>query len=160
VHSSKGLEFDKVILVDLIEGQFPSSESVRLRDEGDLALYEEEVRLFYVAVTRARRELLIISSNVINGRLVRVSQFVGELLRDPVGVNGFDGSVVSDDFAETMSGFVAGVGLVHNRFGEGVVMDRVGDLVVVDFTDVGVKRLLLDDCVRNRYIELRSNNAT
>ena len=160
VHSSKGLEFDKVILVDLIEGQFPSSESVRLRDEGDLSFFEEEVRLFYVAVTRARTELLIIASNVFNGRLVRVSQFVGELLHSPVGVegvgsvNGIDGSVISDVLAETMSSFVAGVGVVHNRFGEGVVMDRVGDLVVVDFTDVGVKRLLLADCVKNGYLEV------
>jgi DNA helicase-2/ATP-dependent DNA helicase PcrA len=155
VHSSKGLEFDYVVLVDLIEGQFPSGESVRLRDEGDLSLYEEEVRLFYVGITRARRDLVLLCSNVSNSRLVRVSQFVGELLTGPVAR---DGSVVRDDLVESMSAFVSGTGVVHNRFGIGVVLDRVGDLVVVDFNGDGVKRLLLEDCVRNGYLEVNGGN--
>lgn len=152
VHSSKGLEFDRVVLVDLLEGQFPSGESVRLREEGDLSLYEEEVRLFYVAVTRAREELLLLCSNVSDGRLVRVSRFVGELLADPVGL-----AVADDVVAESMIGFIAGARVVHNRFGVGVVMDRVGDLVVVDFSSEGVKRLLLEDCVRKGYLEVFTN---
>ncbi len=155
VHSSKGLEFDRVVLVDLLEGQFPSGESVRLRDEGDLSLFEEEVRLFYVAVTRARQDLLLLCSNVFNSRLVRVSRFVGELLVESVGVAG---SVVNNDMSEIMSGFVAGVGVVHNRFGVGVVLEMVGDLVVVEFNSEGVKRLLLDDCVRNGYLEVNGVN--
>lgn len=150
VHSSKGLEFDRVIMVDLLEGQFPSAESVRLRDEGDLSLYEEEVRLFYVAVTRAREDLLLLCSNVSDGRLVRVSRFVGELLAAPVDMVGKGLDVV----AVSMSGFIAGARVVHNRFGVGVVLDRVGDLVVVDFVSDGVKRLLLEDCVRKGYLEL------
>lgn len=150
VHSSKGLEFDKVILVDMIDGQFPSKESVKLRDEGDLSLFEEEVRLFYVAVTRARRDLLIICSSVFNGRLVRVSRFVSELLSGPVGVDG----VVDDAVVEVMKGFVVGVRVIHNRFGEGVVRERLDDIVVVDFYGLGLKRLLLEDCVRNGFLEV------
>ncbi len=152
VHSSKGLEFDKVVLVDLLEGQFPSGESVRLREDGDLSLYEEEVRLFYVAVTRTRQDLLLLCSNVSDGRLVRVSRFVGELLAGPVDVV----DKCLDDLTEVMSSFIASVGVVHNRFGKGVVLDRVGDLVVVDFDSDGVKRLLLEDCVRNGYLEVLS----
>lgn len=153
VHSSKGLEFDRVVLIDLLEGQFPSGESVRLKDEGDLSLYEEEVRLFYVAVTRASEDLLLLCSNVSDGRLVRVSRFVGELMAGPVDMvdKGLDG--VSD----SMSGFVAGARVVHNRFGVGVVMELVGDLVVVDFVSDGIKRLLLEDCVRNGYLEVFTN---
>lgn len=152
VHSSKGLEFDRVIMVDLLEGQFPSAESVRLRDDGDLSLYEEEVRLFYVAVTRARRELMLLCSNVSDGRLVRVSRFVGELLAGPVDELGSGKGL--DNVAETMSGFVAGAEVVHNSFGAGVVLDRVCDLLVVDFISAGIKRLLLEDCVRKGYLEL------
>ncbi|KAF0091752.1 MAG: DNA helicase II / ATP-dependent DNA helicase PcrA [Fusobacteria bacterium] len=159
VHSSKGLEFDKVILVDMIDGQFPSRESIKLRDEGsDLSFYEEEVRLFYVAVTRARRDLLIICSSVFNGRLVRVSQFVSELLNGPIVVDGAGaGDSVSDVVAEVMKSFVVGVGVVHNRFGEGVVRERIDDVVVVDFHGLGLKRLLLEDCVRNGYLEVFTN---
>jgi len=55
IHSSKGLEFDKVYMIDLVDGQFPSSKSISDCKEGNDALMEEEVRLFYVGVTRARK---------------------------------------------------------------------------------------------------------
>lgn len=55
VHSSKGLEYDSVVIVDVSEGEFPQKTSVS-EDE-----VEEERRLFYVAMTRAKRNLYIIS---------------------------------------------------------------------------------------------------
>jgi DNA helicase-2/ATP-dependent DNA helicase PcrA len=51
VHQAKGLEFDTVFVAQACEGEFPSQRSV---SEGRL---DEEHRLFYVAVTRARRRL-------------------------------------------------------------------------------------------------------
>lgn len=54
LHAAKGLEFDMVILCGLEEGLFPSSRSV-ITDEG----LEEERRLFYVGITRAKERLLI-----------------------------------------------------------------------------------------------------
>lgn len=54
IHSSKGLEFDNVYLTGVEEGLFPSSKSVMSNTE-----LEEERRLFYVAVTRARKSLSI-----------------------------------------------------------------------------------------------------
>ncbi len=53
VHQAKGLEFDVVFVIGLSEGQFPLRRAV---EEGDV---EEERRLFYVAVTRARDELYL-----------------------------------------------------------------------------------------------------
>ena len=54
VHQAKGLEFDVVFIIMLCEGLFPSARSLdTLEDE------EEERRLFYVAVTRARNELYL-----------------------------------------------------------------------------------------------------
>ena len=53
VHASKGLEFDAVFITGLEQGLFPS-----LRDDGDRD-NEEERRLFYVAVTRARKRLFL-----------------------------------------------------------------------------------------------------
>jgi DNA helicase-2/ATP-dependent DNA helicase PcrA len=53
VHQAKGLEYDVVFVIGLADGQFPSRRSV---EAGDV---EEERRLFYVAVTRARNELYL-----------------------------------------------------------------------------------------------------
>ena len=57
IHAAKGLEFDNVYLPGWEEGVFPSQRSL---DEGGLAALEEERRLAYVAMTRARRKLTIL----------------------------------------------------------------------------------------------------
>jgi DNA helicase-2/ATP-dependent DNA helicase PcrA len=57
IHAAKGLEFDTVFLAGWEEGLFPSQ---RALDEGGLASLEEERRLAYVAITRARRRAIII----------------------------------------------------------------------------------------------------
>jgi DNA helicase II / ATP-dependent DNA helicase PcrA len=54
VHSAKGLEWGRVFIIGLTDGVFPSNRSLIDADEGDI---EEEKRLFYVAVTRAKEEL-------------------------------------------------------------------------------------------------------
>ena len=57
-HSTKGLEFDHVVVVGMEEGRFPSGRAVTASDEPERAL-EEERRLAYVAWTRARRSLTL-----------------------------------------------------------------------------------------------------
>jgi DNA helicase-2/ATP-dependent DNA helicase PcrA len=57
IHAAKGLEFDTSILPGWEEGVFPSQ---RALDEGGLASLEEERRLAYVAITRARRRATIL----------------------------------------------------------------------------------------------------
>ncbi len=56
VHSAKGLEWGRVFLEGLVDGVFPSARSLTDGDDGDI---EEEKRLFYVAVTRAKDELFL-----------------------------------------------------------------------------------------------------
>jgi DNA helicase II / ATP-dependent DNA helicase PcrA len=85
IHAAKGLEFEKVFLVGWEEGVFPSQRSL---DEGGLASLEEERRLAYVAITRARREATIIhaANRRIYGQWTSSipSRFVGELPADNV----------------------------------------------------------------------------
>src|SRR3990170_8957110 len=57
IHAAKGLEFDRLFLPGWEEGVFPSQ---RAMDEGGLASLEEERRLAYVAITRARRQATIL----------------------------------------------------------------------------------------------------
>ncbi len=59
MHAAKGLEFDNVFLPGWEEGVFPSQRSL---DEGGLASLEEERRLAYVAITRARRRCTILNA--------------------------------------------------------------------------------------------------
>jgi DNA helicase-2/ATP-dependent DNA helicase PcrA len=80
IHAAKGLEYDTVFLVGWEEGLFPSQRSL---DEGGLASLEEERRLAYVAITRARRRAVIIhaANRRIYGQWTSSipSRFVGEL---------------------------------------------------------------------------------
>lgn len=57
IHSSKGLEYDKVILADVIDNVMPKIQ--RDQATGSSAITEEERRLFYVAMTRAKKELTV-----------------------------------------------------------------------------------------------------
>jgi DNA helicase-2/ATP-dependent DNA helicase PcrA len=94
VHKAKGLEFPVVFMVGLVEGRFPSrerKEPIELPPElvrealpqGDFHLQEER-RLFYVAMTRARERLIMSSARYVGGhRSRRVSPFVLEALDRP-----------------------------------------------------------------------------
>ena len=77
IHSSKGLEFDRVVIIDAIEGQFPAQDAITLfEEESQRTLLEEETRLFYVGITRAKHELEIISTTNINNVPTQKSRFI------------------------------------------------------------------------------------
>lgn len=73
MHSAKGLEYDTVIIMDANEGITPHKKSVLKAD------MEEERRMFYVAVTRAKRKLYIFHCKERYGKELGVSRFVDEL---------------------------------------------------------------------------------
>jgi DNA helicase-2/ATP-dependent DNA helicase PcrA len=78
VHQSKGLEFDVVFVIGVADGQFPGRRSIEADD------VEEERRLFYVAVTRAKNELYICYPKVATragpgGLMLTPSRFITEL---------------------------------------------------------------------------------
>ena len=83
VHAAKGLEFACVFLVGLEESLFPSGMSVNTREE-----LEEERRLFYVAVTRAKKHLWLTYANTRYryGQLVQndPSRFIDEMPEDQI----------------------------------------------------------------------------
>lgn len=71
IHSSKGLEFDQVVLVDVFNGVLPTiSNTKEEKDE------EEEARLFYVGTTRAKHQLDIVVPNAMFGQALEVSEFL------------------------------------------------------------------------------------
>jgi len=81
IHQAKGLEYDVVFLIGAAEGQFPGYRTI---ESGD---FEEERRLFYVAVTRAKNELYISYPRVASrpgpgGMMLQPSRFLQELPSD------------------------------------------------------------------------------
>jgi DNA helicase II / ATP-dependent DNA helicase PcrA len=83
MHNTKGLEFDRVIITGLEEGLFP-------RGDDPLEI-EEERRLFYVAITRAREEVTLTSCRVrrVHGKMTDLmpSRFLGEIPRELLQVD-------------------------------------------------------------------------
>ena len=75
MHGCKGLEFDKVYIPEVVEGIIPYKKAIRQSD------IEEERRLFYVAITRAKKELMITYPKNMYGKDKEVSPFLREYLR-------------------------------------------------------------------------------
>ncbi|HUH54146.1 MAG TPA: DNA helicase II [Rhodanobacter sp.] len=155
LHSAKGLEFPVVFLVGMEEGLFPSQRSVD--DEGRL---EEERRLAYVGITRAREKLIVshAESRRMHGTemLARPSRFLGEMpaelideVRPRVHVTRpmFAGrpSEVSSSLEESPP-VKLGQRVSHPSFGEGVVISAEGSgahtRLQVNFEDAGSKWLV------------------
>lgn len=79
IHSAKGLEFDRVYMVDLVEGDFPSATSIESLEKGDFEPLEEERRLFYVGMTRAKSHLTLLTIKYIGDKYLTPSRFLQEL---------------------------------------------------------------------------------
>ena len=165
IHASKGLEYDRVILLDVVDGGFPSvrvSEALSLEDRVTL---EEERRLFYVGVTRAkeRLELLTYREKFGEPREAEIS-FVQQLLGEeaasqpePEVQHKRPKPVVSSmagPVAAWEKNYLPGVEVVHKKFGWGLLRDRTGSIATISFREAGVKRLDLAVCLKRRQLEL------
>ena len=155
LHSAKGLEFPIVFLVGMEEGLFPSQRSVE--DEGRL---EEERRLAYVGITRARERLFLThaESRRLHGveMLARPSRFLSEIppelldeVRPRVQVSrplyGARPGAASNSLQESMP-LQLGQRVSHPSFGEGVVVSAEGSgahtRIQVNFVSSGSKWLV------------------
>lgn len=109
-HSAKGLEFDTVILIDVLDDIFPTSSAIEDLHTGKMEAMEEEARLFYVACTRARNHLYIPTSNLLSGVAVKESRFVERLITN------------SQKKQDKFSKIFTGTKLNHSYFGDGQVV--------------------------------------
>lgn len=84
IHSSKGLEYDTVFVIDLIKNEFP----IILDEENYFERLEEERRIFYVAITRAKNNLHLLSLKTRNNKKVASSIFYEnskEIIKNSLG---------------------------------------------------------------------------
>lgn len=150
LHTAKGLEFNRVYLVGMEEGLFPHQ-----RSSGDPAQLEEERRLCYVGITRARNKLILSYARYrrMHGSdfYPQPSRFLGEIPADLIDDIRLGGAVSRDFFNQAEPGddtpFGPGQRVVHNRFGEGTVMNLEGQgshaRIQVNFEAAGAKWLVL-----------------
>jgi DNA helicase-2/ATP-dependent DNA helicase PcrA len=153
LHSAKGLEFPVVFIAGIEDGLLPHFHTLKNRDE-----LQEERRLFYVGMTRAR-DLLILSGAkkrklYASLQKQKPSRFLNEL---PTECYHYiekkpkkEAIIASVDMPLSMqhsTPFFTGVRVKHPKWGVGVVRDCYGETedlkVMVNFSSVGVKRLSL-----------------
>ncbi len=154
VHASKGLEYERVILIDVIDGLFPSVPEPKAGESlssGDRAVLEEERRLFYVAVTRAKRQLEILSALREFGQPAPpVSSFITALLPAPAAGTEPAGP------AGRAADYRPGVRVSHRRFGPATVVQRQGDLVLLALDSGGQRKFGLQACLDKGLLWLLS----
>ncbi len=150
LHASKGLEFSVVFLVGCEENIFPSSRS--MFDPEDL---EEERRLMYVGITRAKKKLSILCANsrMLYGDISynKPSRFLAEL---PAAVcdgnyfaqkssEGFRRSGVWEEPTDiSLHNYEVGDLVDHQKFGIGKIMQIEGDILTIVFKNAGEKRMV------------------
>jgi superfamily I DNA/RNA helicase len=162
MHASKGLEFDRVILLDVRDGILPTVEEPAhggQLDAEDRALLEEERRLFYVAVTRAKNKLEILRCERESGVAVRGSRFAKQLLEDENKTRkSFRRKRIElgeDKRLGTLWDYQPGDVVWHVRFGTGSVVSRNGDEVTIVFSSKwGEKSLMLPACLEGCLLYL------
>ena len=183
MHASKGLEYDTVYLLDVMDGILPEKvlANPRTASKEELETYEEERRLFYVGVTRAKNQLNVFTTN-------KPSKFCSELLGkrnlrenqqkeyagikkwgdySPAGTYGIKGNGMYHGYG-TGHGFqkqpgksyqeladALGEGMIvkHKKFGEGVVVDIEGEHIRIQFGD-NVKNMDLKVLARLGMLEI------
>ncbi len=149
VHSVKGLEFNHVFVVGMEEGIFPHMNSLM-----ELSDLEEERRLCYVAITRAKDDLHLVNARrrTLFGKeqINPVSRFIGEINKDLIETNvkeeipKQEEKINTEDvFREEEVDYQVGDYVYHETFGAGRVVEVTTTLVSVAFKHPhGIKKLL------------------
>ena len=152
IHAVKGLEFDNVFIVGMEEGIFPHYNSI---NEGTLAAIEEERRLCYVAITRAKKNLWMLNARKRmlfgNTQLNMPSRFMDEIDSKYIEcennklsiINKASNFVRGNMFRNDDVSYNVGDHVKHDEFGEGVVVAADKTLVTIAFPHpYGIKKMM------------------
>ena len=130
MHGAKGLEYKAVFIIDANEGVTPHKKAVM---EDDL---EEERRMFYVAMTRAKDFLYIYFAKERYHKPAEMSRFVGEFLLD-------------------RDCFTKGTMVMHKVYGRGKIVDVTQTAVTILFEKTKeIKTLNIAFCIANNMLRL------
>ena len=152
IHSSKGLEYDRVVLLDAFDGVLPAKPEICCRTPEDTRQYEEDRRLFYVAMTRARHKLVLFDCKTMPSVFVQEvifnlpeSRAERELAKAETNrVLGRNKPAVAGPAlppVDVAAVTRVGAAVQHAVFGRGVVTEFDGRFVTVEFSGMRVKKL-------------------
>ncbi|MBR1627673.1 MAG: ATP-dependent helicase, partial [Lachnospiraceae bacterium] len=168
IHSSKGLEYETVFLMDAADGIFPETipQSLKRMDPKERQEYEEERRLFYVGVTRAKSRLFLFSFG-------RKSSFIEQLLKKKNDAapkppekrkatkrpaygrqRTYSKPIVSEEaLLEFVRSLGEGIIVTHKKYGKGAVSALSDKQVVIHF-DAGDKTFDLSALYASKTLEI------
>ena len=144
-HAVKGLEFKYVFVIGMEENIFPHVNSMESNDE-----IEEERRLCYVAITRAKKKLYLINAlkRTLFGKtsVNMPSRFINEIDKDYIDVPEVKSSIINKIDKSKMfnddNGLNVGDNVVHDTYGAGVVVMVDKSIATIAFRGVGIKKLM------------------
>ena len=151
LHSAKGLEFKVVFIVGMEEGIFPHSRSFESASE-----LEEERRLCYVGITRAKTKLYLLSARQRtifgNTSLSIESRFIKEIDPSLIEFTNMGRPAItpekvriSDMYRDDNAEFKAGDKVIHNVFGEGIIVSVNNNIGTIAFNHkVGIKQIAIN----------------
>ncbi|RKP55111.1 ATP-dependent helicase [Cohnella endophytica] len=167
-HSSKGLEFRHVYMIDLIDGIIPSADDRKKEEQGRSEEMEEAVRLFYVGMTRAKQRLELLYYKKKDGDNVQPSPFVTEvrhiqdppkeIAKAPVKLSSKKAKELkaqippNPNAIRELAGLTEGREVRHRVFGTGEIVRLDGDSIEIRF-GTAIKRLSANICVDMGLLE-------
>lgn len=153
-HSSKGLEFERVYMIDLVEGIIPTEEDAENPDT-----LEEARRLFYVGMTRAKKHLELISYDSESRFVDEVRDIVvpekpvakktRTVAKTPIKVDVPD----NPNAAKREDELLEGARVRHRVFGTGKIIERDHERISIQFAKER-KELLIDICLSYKLLEV------
>ena len=148
VHSVKGLEFNYVFIIGMEEGIFPHYNAI---NDGSNSAIEEERRLCYVAITRAKKKLYITSADtrMLFGNTSRnlPSRFINEIDKEYIEIDGNKllnkiGINIKKKIDKNIE-YAVGEHIMHTDFGEGVIISVDKSILTVAFPHpTGIRKLM------------------
>ena len=157
LHAAKGLEFDYVFLPGWEEEIFPNKKSI---DESLNEGLEEERRLAYVGITRAKKEVWILHANTrfIHGNWLfsSPSRFIKELPKKNILTSNlfFDNNNKKEVYDQTdnlinYENLLVGDKVFHQKFGYGIIKTLDGDNAEVAFSKTNIKKVKTNYLIKN-----------
>ena len=148
MHAVKGLEYDYVFIVGVEEGLFPHNNSLESNDE-----LEEERRLCYVAITRAKKKLYLINarSRILYGKVSSnvPSRFINEISDEYIETIGkkedsnvFKPKIDKNKMMNEDNDLHPGDMVNHDKYGFGVVVTIDGSIATISFKRDGLKKII------------------
>jgi len=139
MHSAKGLEFDNVYIIGVNDGTIPHEKSYDIEDDEKRdEQIEEERRLMYVAITRAKDRLCISCPQNKYGKKVSISRFINE---------------IEEPLNSELKQVSVGDKVYHSTFKEGKIIEKKNNMITVKFKN-STKTLDYKICLRKKIIRI------